>query len=187
MTENDIISGIMQAEGWPKYTNNPNDAGGPTKGGITLETLSYYRGHQVVTAEDVKNLGEDEARAIYRALYIQNPGFSSIADEALRMQVIDAGVLHGPRRAAMWLQQLLGVPQDGIFGRQSQAALRIVNPQAIGVRFAALRIRFIGTIISANYKQRQAGATRADDSSFAAGWLERATKFLDAIATGEKP
>ena len=39
MTTEQVITDILRREGWPKYTNRAADKGGPTKGGITLETL----------------------------------------------------------------------------------------------------------------------------------------------------
>ena len=40
----DCLEKILEREGWPKYTDHPDDRGGPTKGGITLGTLRSWRG-----------------------------------------------------------------------------------------------------------------------------------------------
>ena len=49
----DLITEIMKAEGWDKYTNDPADRGGPTKWGITLKAWSEYHGLDL-TAEDIQ-------------------------------------------------------------------------------------------------------------------------------------
>jgi lysozyme family protein len=98
-----IIDTILRREGWPRYTDRPSDRGGPTKGGITLATLTSWR-KRPVTAADVAALDEDEVRAIYRARYIADPGFAGITDDTLRALVIDSGVIHNTSRAGTWLQ-----------------------------------------------------------------------------------
>src|SRR5688500_15627468 len=50
------------------FLHHPLDPGGPTKFGITLETLARAR-KAAVDAEDVRTLDRAEAGAIYRALY----------------------------------------------------------------------------------------------------------------------
>nr|WP_222532573.1 glycosyl hydrolase 108 family protein [Azospirillum sp. 412522] len=43
-----IIDTILRREGWPRYTDRPSDRGGPTKGGITLATLTNWRKRPVM-------------------------------------------------------------------------------------------------------------------------------------------
>jgi Glycosyl hydrolase 108 len=50
------------------YTNDPDDRGGPTNFGITIDDLREWRGTDV-TAEDVKNMTKAEAQEIYRSKY----------------------------------------------------------------------------------------------------------------------
>jgi lysozyme family protein len=181
MTESDILDDILATEGWPKYTNRPNDKGGPTKGGITLKTLSAWRKKEC-SIEDLQALEEGQARAIYAYLFIYNPRFNFIADAALRLHVIDCGVNHGPERVTRWLQLIARVPEDGIFGGITQAALNGLDPRGVSVKLAAQRIRFYGQIIDGNYHARQKGLTTQDQSENAEGWLNRATKFLDRMS-----
>lgn len=121
MNEERILDDIIRREG-DKYTNRKSDRGGPTKYGITLATLRDVRGPHI-TAEDVKNLTEPEAREIYRELYIKRPGFDRILDPRLRAFIIDFGVNSGPTRAAMALQRMIGTPADGIIGPDTIARL----------------------------------------------------------------
>lgn len=116
MTIDQQIDAILVREGWPKYTNRSTDRGGPTKGGITLETLRAWRKSRSITADDVKNLQESEVRAIYEFEYLRRWKFDLIADDWVREFVVDTGVLQGQETAAKMLQAVLGVPQDGKIG-----------------------------------------------------------------------
>lgn len=175
-----ILDEILRQEGWPKYTSDPDDRGGPTKGGITLKTLAAWRRNPVVD-DDVRDLTEEEARAIYEQEYISGPNFHKISNDFLREQVVDAGVLHGQRTATKWLQEIARVKVDGVLGPISNGAINAISARDVGIKFAALRIRYMGRIISKNYQARQKGLSTKDQSRFAGGWLNRATSFLDEI------
>lgn len=145
MTDAQIIDAIEISEGWPRYTNNKADLGGPTKGGITIATLRTWRHDQTVTAADVKALERPEARAIYQYLFLQP--FAAIIDPALRYYLIDLGVLRGPRAAAQMLQDIVGVEADGWVGAETIAAMKpLANyllVMLVGARFIhiAQRVR----------------------------------------------
>ncbi len=186
LSDNDIIDNIEVSEGWPKYTNHPDDKGGPTKGGITLATLEDWRG-KPCDKEDLKQLDRHEARQIYQRKYIDEPGFRFITYHLLRYQVVDCGVLHGPGRAARWLQMALNAESkaaylgdklvaDGQFGPKSQELMTRLKHRSehINLRLATLRIRFMGRIVRDNHSQAR----------WINGWLTRATKFVLYQADG---
>ncbi|MBP7340452.1 glycosyl hydrolase 108 family protein [Niveispirillum sp.] len=178
---NSVISEVLRREGWPQYTDHPADRGGPTKGGITLATLSAWR-RRPVKAEDVRALGEAEARAIYAERYITAPRFDQINDPALRGLVIDAGVLSGPGQAAKWLQLAVGAKADGIIGPATLAAIARRPANAIRLAFTAARVRFFGDLVQQNANARQAGRETRDQALFVGGWLDRAMTDIDAMA-----
>jgi lysozyme family protein len=104
------------------FVHHPLDPGGPTKFGITLETLARAR-KAAVDAEDVRTLDWAEAGAIYRALYWDVVR----ADElpaGLDLALFDFAVNAGTVRAARTLQAVLGCPVDGIVGPETVAAAR---------------------------------------------------------------
>ncbi|HVS03074.1 MAG TPA: glycosyl hydrolase 108 family protein [Thermoanaerobaculia bacterium] len=183
ITDDRILDSILLHEGWPRYTNNPNDRGGPTKGGITLATLNHWRGVPTST-DDLRRLGEDEARLIYSRRYIEGERFHLITDPLLRWHVVDCGVLHGPARAARWLQQAAGgdLVADGVIGPRSLKAINGGDAHRIAVRLGCIRIRFLGELINDNAKARRRGETTRDQATFAEGWMVRATSFLDLEA-----
>lgn len=163
----EIISDVLTSEGWPRYTDNPLDRGGPTKGGITLPTLSDYLGRPAKVS-DLQALDEATARKLYEHLYVVKPGFDLVEDEMLREQLVDTGVLSGVGRAARWLQQAAGVPVDGRLGKLSLAAINNGNPRALAVRLAVFRTRGLADIIHDNPSQVE----------WINGWIGRATSFL---------
>lgn len=166
ITDSSILDHVFKVEGWPRYTNDPTDRGGPTKGGITLATLSAYRGRPC-TADDVRSLPESEAADIYTTRYIAP--FARVADGLLRFQLVDCGVLHGVGTAVRWLQGLVNVAQDGGLGPITAAAVDTYNPHVLGLRLAAYRIRFIGRLIERDRSQ----------AKYAGGWTARATGFIE--------
>lgn len=164
MTDAEIIDGLERAEGWPTYTSKKNDP--PTKGGITLETLRVWRHDPTLTAVDLKGLERPEARAIYHFMFVQP--FAAIPDEALRRYLIDLGVLRGPRKAAMVLQDIVGAqPADGWIGQKTLTALK---PFAAHVLVMLIGSRF--THIEAHIREQP------EDAEYRNGWRNRNAAFL---------
>jgi len=102
-----ILDEIIRREGG--YVNHQADRGGPTKFGITAQTLGAWRKlGRPATASEVQALTKDEARAIYRQQYITGPGLDVITHPGLLRLLVDSGVHSGPKRAVQWLQSALG-------------------------------------------------------------------------------
>lgn len=98
------------------YVNNPLDLGGATNMGITIGTLSRWRGHEV-SIEDVKNLTREEADAIYRAWYWEPSGASKATDYPTALLLMDSGVLHGVGAPQAWVAEY-GLDPWRIAGRR---------------------------------------------------------------------
>lgn len=177
MNTTEIITEILRAEGWPKYTDRVSDRGGPTKGGITLATLSKYRG-RTCTAEDVKALTETEVRQIYAKMYIADPGYDGIADAALKGLVVDSGVLFGPDDASPWLQQAAvaagaAIKVDGAVGSRTIAAVNALPARKLQLLICAYRLRKIAGIVTADARKQG----RTDDMAL------QAVTLLSPVAT----
>lgn len=167
-TDAAIIDRIETNEGWPTYTNHPDDLGGPTKGGITLMTLRAWRNDATLTIADLLALGRPEARAIYQFMFVQP--FALIPDEPLRAYLIDLGVLRGPRQAAIMLQEIVGAqPADGWIGPKTITTMKPFSRHALVMVIGA---RFIH--IEARVRENPSQAT------FRTGWRNRNATFLPA-------
>lgn len=92
------------------YTNDPADAGGPTRWGITQHTLAGFLDHPV-TPDRVRNLSRGDALAIYRSLYVTEPGYDRLAalSALVAIECIDTGVNCGQAVATRYLQRCLNV------------------------------------------------------------------------------
>lgn len=167
----DLITSVLVREGWDKYTDDPDDGGGPTKGGITQQAWSRYLA-RAVTPEEIAAITEAQARAFYQSEYVVRPGFSKIDDEDLMELVVDCGVNHGVDKASRWLQQAAKVPVDGKVG---VITISVVN----GAPWLSLFLRIVG------YRTRYYAAIvehKPSQLKYLEGWMDRAADFLDEVA-----
>ncbi len=170
-TVDDLITRIIQRE--KGYVNHPADRGGPTKYGITIDTLRWWR-RTPVSAADVEALTEEEARRIYRTNYFTAGGFEAIKDPSLREFMFDFAVNSGVSTASKALQTALDgdIAIDGVIGPQTMGALaKNNNPEALFYKVKCERyellLRFIGR--------------DAEQAAFATGWANRLDEFWDVV------
>lgn len=164
------ISDIIRREGG--YVNHPADKGGPTNHGITQATLAAWRG-QPVTEWQVETMTEAEAREIYRANYIDKPGFDAIPDAGVKGFLVDYGVNSGPGAAVKAVQTVLGVPADGSIGPITRAAIAgVTNWPAVYNALLAHRALFFLGIVGRDQSQ----------AVFALGWRNRVAEFKPRVA-----
>jgi len=167
-----IIKDIIRREGG--YVNHPNDRGGPTKYGITQRTLSRYLGREA-TIEDVKNMTQETAYEIYERDYYKGPRIDTIPTE-IQAVVTDASVLYGPKRAIIFLQNIVNeagfgpISTDGILGPNTRnkviEAYNNMKEYFINA-YVEERIMFCKRIVANNPSQ----------SVFLKGWTNRANEF----------
>lgn len=166
MSLDDVITGIIEREGG--FVDDPADKGGATNMGITAATLGASRQlGRPATREEVRALRESEARAIYLQQYVVRPGFDDLPEWILPL-VVDDAVLSGVRTAVKTLQQAVGVPDDGVLGEKTRAALATKDPAAVRLAFVKARALRFARIVETNPTQ----------AKFLRGWLTRALSFL---------
>ena len=144
------------------FTQDPRDPGGATNLGITLATLSAYRG-ETCTADDVKALAMDEAEDIYHANYWR-PTRGDALPSGLDLMNFDFGVNAGPMCANRILQEALGVTADGTIGPETLGAAQRCDPLAVLPKMASLQ--------GGHYKQL------ANYAVFGKGWDARTDRRL---------
>lgn len=146
MTDDAILDAIVRREGG--FVFHAADRGKATNFGITLETLSAWRG-KPCTVEDVKRLTETEARRIYQVRYVAP---LAGVPEDLKPQMVDIAVNSGVSRARMLLAKA-----------QQAGSTRSMNTE-----LAIERLKFYADIVKRNPSQ----------SAFIAGWVSRACEFI---------
>jgi lysozyme family protein len=174
-----IIERVIARES-DKFTNNPNDSGGPTKYGITQASLSRYLGRPA-TIIDVQSLDKRTAREFYFWKHVHEPEFDKVVaiDEPIGAELIDTGVLCGPARAAIFLQRGLNafnlrgshypdLQVDGDVGPATRAALRAYIAKR-GVTGSRVLIGCMNSQLG-NYLLELV-ERRPKDEDFAFGWF----------------
>jgi len=93
---------------------------------------------------DIRSLTQAQAQDIYRRDYWDRAGCGRLPPP-LALLVFDAAVNNGAGRASRWLQAVLGVPQDGILGPATLAALQARAGQGatLCAEFQARRLTFM--------------------------------------------
>lgn len=162
----------MSEEGGEKYTDDPADAGGPTKWGIALnynrQAIPDKDGNGVIDARDVMLLTEADALKIYRQDYWQKHGCDKYPP-ALAFVMADMCLNPGPGAAPRLLQQALnglgaGLAEDGQVGPATMTAIGRVDMEALLSELAARRQIYY--------------ATRSKYSRYGLGWTRRSTRCL---------
>jgi lysozyme family protein len=110
---------VLKHEGG--FVNHPKDPGGMTNLGVTKKVWEEFVGREVDEAE-MRALTPDVVKPLYKKNYwdkIKGDQLPSGVDYA----AYDLAVNSGTGRAAKYLQQIAGVPADGIIGPKSLEAI----------------------------------------------------------------
>lgn len=171
-TVDDLLDEVIAREGG--FVHHPADRGGPTKFGITQRTLSVWLGREA-SADEVRTLDEATAREIYERDYYRAPRIDTLP-EAIRPQVFDCAVNHGPRQAIRFVQRVVNlagfgpVDVDGVLGPQTREGAGRAQVEMGPLFNNAImheRRNFYRTIVARDPKQEV----------FLTGWLRRAEEF----------
>jgi lysozyme family protein len=179
------LNPIIEAEGMDRFTrafsyvygnekgyvDDPDDSGGPTNFGVTIKTLSEWRGRPV-TAEDVKRLEITEAMNILRKKYWDFLRCDEIQNEAVTIVLFDAGVLFGRSGAVKTLQKALvalgaEIKVDGVMGPKTIAAVNALGgPKLVDIFSGELKNRVRSIVLARPEKQK-----------FVKGWTYRISRY----------
>lgn len=154
---------VLKHEGG--FSEHADDPGGATNMGITRKTLARWRRVSpwwTLPVADVRALGEQEARQIYRGLFWEPSGAAKMPP-GVDLAFFDFAVNSGPSQAGKTLQGLLGVRRDGRIGP--------VTLQALEARIAQTGVA--GLIDALCDKRLGFLASLATFAVFGRGWRAR--------------
>lgn len=157
---NSCLAFILHEEGG--FVDDPADHGGATNHGITQAMYSIWREEHGFPDQDVRQISSNEVAALYQEKYWIVSGALN-CPVPLDLLVFDCAANSGPGCAVKTLQSALGIPDDGVFGSGTRAALGSCDPQAIASKFLAMRRAFYLNLASHDASQQH----------FLNGWLTR--------------
>jgi lysozyme family protein len=103
--------------------NTPGDPGKATHWGITQADYDAFRREHGLPLHDVFSMTPGEVTATYMEHYEYPLHYPDIPDKVFAV-MFDAAVNLGVSRSVGFLQGVLGITQDGVFGPQTLAALK---------------------------------------------------------------
>ena len=154
------IAQLMEIEGY--YSDDPDDAGGETKYGISKRAYPDV---------DIKNLTYDDAKKIYKRDYWNRLQCDAFEDDVIAWELFDFGVNAGVRKSARILQEALNLigystPVDYLIGPLTIARTNAACHRYSKALIAAVKgfqfMHYYGLVLR-NEKQRK----------FIRGWLAR--------------
>lgn len=120
-----------------RFTNHVGDLGGPTKYGVTLKTLSWYR-KKPLTEDDVKAMTYEEAAQIYYDVFWL-PNRCDAFKPSIAVALFDGCVNQSALWMRRYLQQSAKVKSDGKIGPVTIQAVNALNEESVLQDFMALR------------------------------------------------
>jgi lysozyme family protein len=170
MTDRDLCRFIIDHFEGHRYTDRPNDRGGPTRYGVTQALLSAFMGRPV-TKDEMKALTLDLAIDVLHSEFCFKPKFYHVFDRLVRLCAIDFAIHSGAARGVRSLQYaaLPGPPYDGVLGPITARAANTADPEQIRRDMIAYRQRFLAKVVAQHPSQLE----------HLEGWIARTTTLLE--------
>ena len=182
-TVRELAIEIVSREGG--FVDDPDDPGGMTKYGVTLETLRRLgldlTGDGATDGADLRHLSRADAVDIYMEHYFRRPGLGALP-EVLQPSVFDMQVNAGAN-AVKILQRLcteMGFPcvEDGAIGpatiRAAQLAFEAA-PSLLADAYGIARRNYYYALADARPASRKYARSRDGGKG---GWITRAEAFI---------
>lgn len=155
-----IFDWLIDIEGGSKFTDDPDDRGGPTKYGISKNANPDI---------DVENLTKEKANNIYFRRYWLPAKCNALPDYMQLLQ-FNVSVHAGPVVASKVLQKTVGAEDDGKIGRMTLARVSAYGfrPKMFTINYASyLLLHYLKIII--NFRNQE---------KWARGWFKRTASAI---------
>lgn len=134
------LAAVLVHEGG--YVNHPRDPGGATNKGVTQAVYDDWRDDKELSRASVKDITPAEVMAIYKLLYWDRVKGDELP-AGVDYCVFDFAVNSGVNRAARYLQEAVGVVQDGQIGPRTLSAVKAASPTRLVDRICDARLAFL--------------------------------------------
>jgi len=168
----DAIPIVLRHEG--KFEQNSADPGGVTNYGISLRWLKSQGLLEELELEEgdktqdevqiIKDMTVAQASGFFKAWWWDKYQYQNFNSQAVANKIMDTSVNLGPPRTHRMLQQVIGVPVDGVLGPKSFAETNALSPSVVVVKFQTIQAQFYRDLVAKNPKL----------NIFLNGWLNRA-------------
>ncbi len=148
------VAKTLIREGGARFTDNPDDHGGATKYGISQRAYPNV---------DIRNLTEDQAKAIYKRDYWDRVAGDTVKSQSVAENLFDTAVNMGVTTATKLVQMTLEVDVDGKFGPGTVKAVNAVDEQEFLAEFTLAKVARYAAICNKDRTQ----------SKFLLGWINR--------------
>ena len=141
---------ILKWEGG--WADNPNDPGGATMEGITLNTFIGYRLKNNLprpSKDDLRNISDQEWFDVFKQEFWDDLRADEINNQSDANLAIDWFWMSW-HAASKGIQRTVGVYPDGEIGDESIAAINAMDPEELFHAMKAARIAYYETIIRKN-------------------------------------
>ena len=156
---------LLKVEGG--YVNHPDDKGGCTNKGITINTFKNYYG-QDMTCDDLQNITDEQAGKIYKEGYWNPCWGDKMESDKVANIIVDWAVNSGVKTAIRNVQKIVGTKVDGIMGNMTLTAINNYPEDELLLTLRKVRKEFYENIISRNPSQKV----------FRNGWLNRLNHYF---------
>ncbi len=164
------------------YSNDPDDAGGPTKYGISLRFAQQLgdldkdgkldldlNNDGVVDIKDIKLIIPPVAVKIYKKAFWDPYKCYQFMAKEIAIKTFDLSINMGPKQSHILLQRALRavgahVNEDGVIGPKSLAAIQATSPSALLAALRSEAAGFYRNLVTKNPKSKK----------YLNGWLYRA-------------
>lgn len=158
---------LLQLEGG--FVNHPEDKGGITNCGITLETFRSFFG-QDKTVKDLQSMSYASWKEIIKVGYWDKVKGDEIENQSLAELIADWCVNSG-LSAIRKVQDVLGCKPDGIVGPITLSLINSSDAEKLHERIWNARHQFYINIVKRNPRQKV----------FMNGWMNRLNRFKFSV------
>lgn len=163
---------VLRREG--RFAEVAGDPGGATNYGVSLRWLKSQGLLTELEQEEgdvaqgdvaaVKAMTQAEAESFYEKYWWDKYNYTAVAPQAVATKIFDTAVNVGASRAHKFVQQAVGMTQDGVLGAQTLAKVNAANSILLLSQVQNIQASFYKALVAADPSRQK----------FLAGWLARA-------------